>query len=89
MDINNFRANPVYTSRLSEIFSDEVFQLAIEILRNSNEPIDPNPSEPEIASVRMLSQMLGFNTYAKTLRSMCFPITPMQEIPTEFKPEIL
>jgi hypothetical protein len=89
VNINDFRANVAYTSRLADIFSDPVFQMATEILRQSNEPVDPEIATPEIASTRVLSQMVGFNTYAKTLRSMCFPIVPIQEIPTEFKPEIL
>lgn len=90
MTILQFRSNSIYTARLREILSDETFQLALMTLRDSNTPLESSDedAEPEVASVRRLSRVAGFNNAIATLLDMGQPTTPppQEEEPT-YEPE--
>lgn len=87
MTIPGFRQNPVYTNALRKVLDDPVVQLAIQTLLAANPPIDPDPNASEIASVRMLSQMVGYNEFARQLRLLAEPLQEPVELTAEFKPE--
>ena len=87
MTIVEFRSNPALTTRLSELLSDSTMQTALAVLRDSNPAIDPDPSADALASVRMLSQMVGYQTYPLALASMGQPLPAQSDIQPTYKPE--
>lgn len=87
MTFQEFRENSIYTGRIRDILNDPVFSLAMEVLRDSNPPIDPDPSHDAIASVRMLSQLVGFNQYPTILRVLSTPPPRPVEIEADYAPQ--
>jgi hypothetical protein len=82
-----FRQNSVYTGALRNALDDAVVVLALQTLLAANPPIDPDPGDPEIASVRALSQMVGYNEFYRQLRLLAEPLQEPVELTAEFKPE--
>lgn len=87
MTIAAFRRNTMYTNALRGALDDPVVALAIETLLAANPPIDPDPNASEIASVRMLSQMVGYNEFPRQLRLLAEPLMEPVPLTAEFKPE--
>lgn len=88
MTTAEFRSNPIYTTRMREILEDPVVLLAFEAMRDSNPVIDPDPDAPEIASVRFLSQMMGYQTYPRIFQTLGTLLPPTISAPeATFPPE--
>lgn len=87
MTINEFRSNRPLTERMREILADPVFRTAIETLRNSNPPIDADPKDDPIVSARILSQMVGYNTYAAALEALSNPLPKKVDLERTYQPE--
>lgn len=85
MTLDEFRTNPPMVIRLRELLSDPVAQTALEILRNSNPPIDADNEAEAIVSVRILSQMTGYASCFNTLLSMTEPKRVQEPLQAEFK----
>jgi hypothetical protein len=86
MTFQEFRENSIYTGRIRDILNDPVFSLAMDILRDSNPPIDPDPEQDAIASVRALSQMVGYNRYPEVLRLLATPQQRPVELEADYSP---
>ena len=82
-----FRRNSVYTTAIRSVLNDPYFQLALEVLKDSNPVMDADPHDPEIVSVRLLSQMTGYGEYPKQLKLLAEPLQEPVELKAEFKPE--
>jgi hypothetical protein len=88
MTLRQFRENAALTAALSSLLNDPVMRTALDILKESNQPIDPDPHLDPIASVRMLSQAVGFRTALDTLQLLSIPlIAPLEQV-AEYKPEV-
>jgi hypothetical protein len=84
MTFQEFRENAIYTSRVRDILNDPVFSLAMEVMQESNPAIDPDPSADAIASVRMLSQLVGFNQYPAVLKILATPVQRPVELEADY-----
>lgn len=87
MTIGEFRTNAEMVVRLRELLSDPVAHTALEILRNSNPPVDADNEADAIASVRLLSQMTGYASCFNALLSMTELKRVHEPLQAEFKPE--
>lgn len=87
MTINEFRSNPALTLRMREIMADPVFRAAREALRDGNPPIDADPKDDPIVSARILSQMVGYNTYAAALEALSNPLLQKVDLERNYQPE--
>ena len=85
--VDEFRTNPEMVIRLRELLSDPVAHTALEILRNSNPPVDADNEADAIESVRILSQMTGYAAFYNTLLLMQEPKRVQKPLTAEFKPE--
>lgn len=87
MTVEQFRQTPALVIRLREVLADPVALTALEIMRNSNPPIDSALKDDPIVSARLLSQMVGHANYHNTFLSLTEPLRILEPLQAEFKPE--
>lgn len=88
MNVAEFRRSLPLTQRMRELLSDPVMTQALEVLAQSNPPVDAEPRDDALASVRILSQMTGYHIALTTLSSLSRPLPEPVELVAEYKPEI-
>lgn len=86
-EVDKFRSNQHLTQGLRALLADPVMEAAMLAMDKSNPIMDVPLSADPIESVRMLSQLTGYNSYPAILREMTTPLQPPVEIVAEFKPE--
>lgn len=79
MTYDQFRQDPVMTGRFRELMSDPVMQQALVVWKDGSPPVDPPVGADAIASVRMLSQMVGADAAMARFLNLSTPLEP--EIP--------
>lgn len=73
-----FRNSP-YREQLAEILTNPVLRLALNVVKESEPPADPQLNADAIVSVRLLSRLTGFMTFAETLQELATPYKPPAE----------
>ena len=76
MTPDQFRANTEFTAHLREVLNDPIVQQAIVLAKDGNPPVDAPLSSPEIYSVRVLSQMAGWNGAISFILGLSEPAIP-------------
>lgn len=75
---------------MREILVDEVFKLALIVIKDANMPLElsTDDEQPEVVSVRRLSRVVGYNTAVAVLLRMGDPISdPPPEEEADYAPE--
>ena len=81
MTEDQFRSNPEMTKRFRELITDPVMQQAIVIWKDGSPPVEPPIMSDAIASVRMLSQMVGADAAMNRFLNFGEPKAPEVEEP--------
>lgn len=79
-----FRSSSERVARMREILSDPVFASAIVTLKDEAMIEDVGNNSPDIASVRRLSWLSGYNNAISALIELSepLPVQPEEEVPT-------
>ena len=86
--LEDFRRQTALVVHMRELLSDPVMLLALELLKNSNPPVDAEPADEAIVSARLLSQMAGYAKYHTEFIKLAIPMpAPAKPLTAEFKPE--
>jgi len=87
MTIPDFRRQTTLVQRMRELLSDPVMQHALEAMKDSNPPVEADPRDDAIVSVRILSGVVGYNFYHRTLLSLADPLPEPVELVANYQPE--
>lgn len=72
-----------FREQLAEFINSPAGGMALVILKDGCAPIDPNNDAPEVASVRVLSQAVGFNSCLEAFIRLSHPAQATEEPPKE------
>lgn len=80
----NFRSSTERVARIREILSDPIMAAAIVTLKDEAVIEDVGDNSPDIASVRRLSWLSGYNNCIDLLMSLSNPLPapPQEEVPS-------
>lgn len=72
-----------FREQLAAFIDSPAGGMALVILKDGSAPIDPKLDSPEVASVRVLSQAVGFNACLEAFIRLSQPFQKAEEPPAE------